>query len=136
MAMEELKKNCSYLDIVNKINNIIRVNNSSFEKIDNRSITIGGVTKSFNDDGEIVFTSEEIVFGEDVEAAKEIHFYNTKAEFPNIGQNEHLYIAEEEDAIYRWLTDSHVYVALNSGSDLQEDISAINGGNAASFSEQ
>lgn len=135
MAIEELKKNCSNLDIINKINNIIRVNNSSFEKIENRSITINGVTKLFNEKGEIIFSSEEISLGADGELIKQVHSYKTKAEFPNIGQNEHLYIAEEENAIYRWLTDSHVYVALSSGGNIQEDVSAICGGNAASFSE-
>ena len=137
MAIEELKRNCSNLDIINKINNIIRVNNSSFEKIENRSIVINGVRKLFNEEGEIVFSSEEINLGENADLIKQVHSYKTKAEFPNIGQNEHLYIAEEENAIYRWLTDSHIYIALSSSgsSGEQEDITAILGGNAASFSK-
>ena len=136
MAIEELKKNCSNLEMVRKINQIAQVYNSSFATIENRSITINGITKTFDENGRIVFTNEELDFNVNPDGSttgiKQIHKYETKYSFPNRGENEHLYIAEAENAIYQWLEDSLIYVCV--GKDYEE-VSIINGGGAAGFSE-
>lgn len=128
MAIEELKRNCSNLDIVNAINNIIKITNSSFAKIENRSITIGNVTKAFDENGNVTFSREELNVGSGTEvAAQQIHKYPTVQEFPIQGQSEHLYIAENENAIYQWSEDSLDYTAV--GRDYEE-IEFITCGNA------
>ena len=51
----------------------------------------------------------------------EISFKSYK-EFPNIGNAEKLYIATDENAIYRWDNENNVYICI--GGD-NENISAI-----------
>lgn len=119
MAIEELKRNCSNLDIVNAINNIIKIANSSFAKIENRSITIGNVTKMFDEDGNVTFSKEELNIDSGSEVAtQEIHKYSSVQDFPLMGENEHLYIAEDENAIYQWVESTLDYVAV--GRDYTE----------------
>ena len=136
MAIEELRKNCSNLELINKVNNIIQISNSSFAAIQNRSITINGITKTFDENGKLVFYGEELNLGTNpdgvVTGASQIHKYETMHAFPNRGQNEHLYIAEAENAIYQWLEDSLIYVCVGKN---YEEITVINGGSAADFSE-
>lgn len=137
MAIEELRKNCSNLELINKVNNIIQISNSSFAAIQNRSITINGVTKTFDENGELVFYSDELNLSTSPDgtttSSKQIHKYETMHAFPNRGQNEHLYIAEAENAIYQWVEDSLVYVCVGKN---YEEVTVINGGNAASFSQE
>lgn len=51
----------------------------------------------------------------------EISFKSYK-EFPNIGKAEKLYVATDENAIYRWESEKNVYICI--GRDW-EDISEI-----------
>lgn len=51
----------------------------------------------------------------------EISFKSYK-EFPNIGKAEKLYIATDENAIYRWDSEENVYICIGRDYD---DISAI-----------
>lgn len=128
MAIEELKRNCSNLDIVNAINNIIKITNSSFAKIENRSITIGNVTKAFDENGNVTFSKEELSVGSGTEVvAQQIHKYSSLQVFPIQGQSEHLYIAEDENAIYQWSEELLDYVAV--GRDYEE-VDAIDCGKA------
>lgn len=50
-------------------------------------------------------------------------------EFPNVGQEKDLYVAREENKIYRWDEEELKYYSLTSGSDYT-DIKIIDGGNA------
>lgn len=137
MAIEELRKNCSNLDLINKVNNIIQISNSSFAAIQNRSITINGITKTFDENGNIVFYGDELNLGTNpggtITSNQQIHKYETKHAFPNRGQNEHLYIAEAENAIYQWLEDSLIYICVGKN---YEEVTVINGGSAAGFSQE
>lgn len=54
-------------------------------------------------------------------AKSEISFKNYK-EFPSIGNPERLYIATDENAVYRWDGENNVYICI--GRDWQ-DISEI-----------
>ena len=42
--------------------------------------------------------------------------FNTHNEFPNIGDSSKLYVATDEDIIYRWDSTSVIYVAISGGS--------------------
>ena len=48
---------------------------------------------------------------------------------PNVGQEKDLYVAREENKIYRWDEEELKYYSLTSGSDYT-DIKIIDGGNA------
>lgn len=59
--------------------------------------------------------------------------YASKAEFPNVGAENIIYIAEDENAVYRWdseLGESNHYVCV--GRDYKE-IKIIDGGDARQF---
>ena len=45
--------------------------------------------------------------------------FSTKLEFPDIGSSENLYIATDENAIYRFDLGQNGYVCLNEISDLK-----------------
>ena len=57
---------------------------------------------------------------------KELVFGN-RFEFPSVGEADKLYIAKDENAIYRWDDDDMGYTILGLQA---EDIKFINGGNA------
>lgn len=54
--------------------------------------------------------------------------FNTKTNFPAIGEEGKLYIATDEETIYYWDVESQSYVAIKSS--LLEDVQVIYGGNA------
>jgi len=44
--------------------------------------------------------------------------FNTHNEFPNIGDSSKLYVATDENKIYRWDSDTNIYVSVSgAGSD-------------------
>lgn len=69
--------------------------------------------------------------GGNVKAARRVYVkelvFDNRFEFPSVGEADKLYIAKDENSIYRWDEDEMVYTAL--GLQL-EDIKHINGGNA------
>lgn len=57
----------------------------------------------------------------------EVIFKEYSTQFPNIGSNKNIYIAEKENKTYRWDENNLKYYII--GSDYN-DIKVINGGNA------
>lgn len=69
--------------------------------------------------------------GGNVKAAQRVYVrelvFDNRFEFPSVGEADKLYIAKDENSIYRWDEDEMVYTALGLQA---EDIKLINGGNA------
>lgn len=69
--------------------------------------------------------------GGNVKAAQRVYVkelvFENRFEFPSVGEANKLYIAKDENSIYRWDEDEMVYTALGLQT---EDIKLINGGNA------
>ena len=66
-----------------------------------------------------------------VRAAQKVYVrelvFDNRFEFPSVGEADKLYIAKDENAIYRWDDDDMGYTILGLQA---EDIKFINGGNA------
>ena len=58
---------------------------------------------------------------------------SSKTNLPNVGAVNHIYIVEDENAVYRWDESNIKYFCI--GRDYDE-IKIINGGNAAEFEEE
>ena len=54
--------------------------------------------------------------------------YNSKAEFPNLGQVGVIYLDMSENSIYRWDAATLTYECIGSGNDKFPDV--IDGGNS------
>lgn len=69
--------------------------------------------------------------GGNIRAAQRVYVrelvFDNRFEFPSVGEADKLYIAKDENSIYRWDEDEMVYTALGLQA---EDIKLINGGNA------
>lgn len=69
--------------------------------------------------------------GGNVKAAQRVYVkelvFDNRFEFPSVGEADKLYIAKDENSIYRWDEGEMVYTALGLQA---EDIKLINGGNA------
>ena len=57
----------------------------------------------------------------------ELKYYNSMFEFPNIGEDDYLYLDREKNKSYRWDSSQLRYICV--GSDY-EDIGIIEGGSA------
>ena len=55
--------------------------------------------------------------------------FDTRFNFPNVGDPKTLYIATDENAIYRWDNNNTRYERVGTGNDWH-DIEIITGGNA------
>ena len=58
--------------------------------------------------------------------SKELYF-NTRLEFPAVGKENILYIATDEDLIYRFETETTSYVCLSGGDSDINSIKVIQG---------
>ena len=64
-----------------------------------------------------------------IDGKREIGNYNTRYDFPVIGDPDLIYKASDEQALYQFDVDTYTYQKLSDGKGV-EDIKIINGGNA------
>lgn len=59
---------------------------------------------------------------EEIEHLAEPIEFNIHAEFPNIGDAKKLYVATDEDKIYRWDSTQLIYICIGSASGMDIDV--------------
>lgn len=80
--------------------------------------------EAFDNATEAKTTAEEAkALAEEVaQEVEQLIIFNTHAEFPNIGDSTKLYVATDEDKIYRWDSTQLIYVCIGSSGELDIDV--------------